>query len=125
MFENFENEILVGARLLLGGAFVFAGLRNIQNRKLVASLMAARGVPQAGLALCLGIALQVVAGALVIAGIWTAPAAAALILFLVVATPMFHNFWDHRGPDRASRINGVVSNVALAGGFLALIARFL
>ncbi|TIT74231.1 MAG: DoxX family protein [Mesorhizobium sp.] len=125
MFENFQNEILVGARLLLGGAFVFAGLRNIQHRKLVASLMAARGVPQAGLALCLGIALQVVAGALVIAGMWTAPAAAALILFLVVATPMFHNFWDHQGPDRASRINGFVGNVALAGGFLALIARFL
>lgn len=92
MFENFENEILIIARLLLGGAFVFAGLRNIQNRKLVASLMAARGVPQAALALWLGIVLQVAAGALVIAGLWTAPAAAALILFLIVATPMFHNF---------------------------------
>lgn len=123
MFENFQNEILVVARLLLGGAFVFAGLRNIQNRRLVASLMTARGVPQATLALWLGIVLQVVAGALVIAGLWTALAAAALIVFLVVATPMFHNFWDHQGADRASRINGVVSNVALAGGFLALIAQ--
>ncbi|RUU58386.1 DoxX family protein, partial [Mesorhizobium sp. M2C.T.Ca.TU.002.02.1.1] len=73
--------------------------------------------------LWLGIVLQVAAGALVIAGIWTTAAAAALILFLIVATPMFHNFWDHQGPDRASRINGVVSNVALAGGFLALIAQ--
>ncbi|MBN9551597.1 MAG: DoxX family protein [Alphaproteobacteria bacterium] len=125
MFENFQNEILFAARLLLGGAFVFAGLRNIQNRPLVASLMAARGVPQAKLALWLGIVLQVVAGALVIAGISIAPAAAGLILFLVVATPMFHNFWDHQGPDRASRINGVVSNVALGGGFLALIVNYL
>ena len=125
MFENFQNEILVVARLLLGGAFVFAGLRNIQNRKLVASLMAARGVSQAMLALWLGIVLQVVAGALVIAGLWTAPAATALILFLIVATPMFHNFWNHQGADRASRINGVVSNVALGGGFLALIAQSL
>jgi len=125
MFENFQNEILLAARCLLGGAFVFAGLRNVQNRKLVTSLMAARGVPQAGLALWLGILLQVVAGVLVIAGLWTALAAAALIVFLVVATLMFHNFWDHQGPDRASRINGVVSNVALGGGFLALIAQYL
>ncbi|MDX8459429.1 DoxX family protein [Mesorhizobium humile] len=125
MFENFQNEILVVARLLLGGAFVFAGLRNIQNRKLVASLMTARGVPRAMLALWLGIVLQVVAGALVIAGPWTAPVAAALILFLIVATPMFHNFWDHQGADRATRINGAVSNVALVGGFLALIAHSL
>ena len=125
MFENFQDEILVLARLLLGGAFVFAGLRNIQNRNLVTSLMAARGVPQAKLALWLGIVLQVVAGVLVIAGLWTALAAAALIVFLIVATPMFHNFWDHQGADRAARINGVVSNVALGGGFLALIAQSL
>jgi putative oxidoreductase len=123
MLESFQHEILFAARLLLGGAFVFAGLRNVQNRNLVASLMVARGVPQAMLALWLGIVLQVVAGALVIAGLWTVPAAACLILFLIVATPMFHNFWDHQGPDRASRINGFVGNVALAGGFLELIAQ--
>lgn len=85
MVENFENEILFAARLLLGGAFVFAGLRNIQNRILVAS-MAARGVPQAGLALWLGIVLQIAAGLLVIGGLWTAHAATSLILFLIVAS---------------------------------------
>ena len=119
---NLENEILFAARLLLGGAFVFAGLRNIQNAALLAQLMAARGVPKARVMLWLGIVLQVVAGALVIAGIWTAPAAACLIVFLVAATPMFHNFWDHHGPERAARINGFVGNVALTGGFLALMA---
>ncbi|TIX97636.1 MAG: DoxX family protein, partial [Mesorhizobium sp.] len=31
MLLNFGNEILLAARLLLGGAFVFAGLRNVQN----------------------------------------------------------------------------------------------
>jgi len=123
MFANFQNEILLAARLLLGGAFVFAGVRNIQNRAFLTQLMAARGVPQAQLALWLGIVLQVAAGALVIAGLWTAFAAAILILFLIVATPMFHNFWDHQGPDRAARINGFVGNVALTGGFLALMAQ--
>ncbi|WP_192243285.1 DoxX family protein [Mesorhizobium silamurunense] len=124
MLDNFQNEILFAARLLLGGAFVFAGLRNIQNTNLLIPMMAARGVPQAGPALWLGIVLQVAAGLLVIGGLWTALAAACLILFLIVATPMFHNFWDHQGPDRASRINGFVGNVALAGGFLALIAHY-
>ncbi|MER9130339.1 DoxX family protein [Mesorhizobium sp. M0768] len=125
MFSNFDSEILFAARLLLGGAFVFAGLRNIQNAALVSQLMTTRGVPQARPVLWLGIVLQIIAGALVIADIWTAAAAACLILFLVFATPMFHNFWDHQGPERASRINGFVGNVALAGGFLALIAQSL
>lgn len=121
--SNFENEILLVARLLLGGAFVFAGLRNIQNAGFLTQLMTTRGVPQARLMLWLGIVLQIVAGGLVIVGIWTALAAVCLILFLLVATPMFHNFWDHQGQERAARINGFVGNVALIGGFLALMAQ--
>ncbi|UVK36182.1 DoxX family protein [Mesorhizobium sp. AR10] len=123
MFSSFQNEIQFAARLLVGGAFVFAGLRNIQNAAFLTQLMAARGVPQARLMLWLGIVLQVVAGALVIAGVWTTLAAACLVLFLIVATPMFHNFWDHQGPERAARINGFVGNVALTGGFLALMVQ--
>jgi putative oxidoreductase len=123
MPADLPSTLLFLGRLLLGGAFVFAGLRNIQNATFLTQLMTARGVPNAGLALWLGIVLQVAAGVLVIAGLWTAIAAAVLLVFLIVATPMFHNFWDHQGPDRASRINGFVGNVALSGGFLTLIAQ--
>ncbi|WP_027035001.1 DoxX family protein [Mesorhizobium ciceri] len=123
MPADLPSTLLFLARLLLGGAFVFAGLRNIQNAAFLTQMMAARGVPQARLALRLGIVLQIAAGVLVIAGLWTALAAAVLLVFLIVATPMFHNFWDHQGPDRASRINGFVGNVALSGGFLTLIAQ--
>ncbi|MER8465899.1 DoxX family protein [Mesorhizobium sp. M1396] len=123
MPADLPSTLLFLGRLLLGGAFVFAGLRNIQNAAFLTQLMAARGVPQARPALWLGIVLQVGAGVLVIAGLWTAIAAAVLLVFLIVATPMFHNFWDHQGADRASRINGFVGNVALSGGFLSLIAQ--
>lgn len=116
------STLTILGRLLLGGAFVFAGARNIANVPLLSGMMAARGVPQARLCLWLGIVLQIVAGAMLIAGLCTAWAAAALIAFLAVATVMFHNFWDYQGADRASRINGVVSNVALVGSFLLVIA---
>ncbi|TPM38262.1 DoxX family protein [Mesorhizobium sp. B2-3-4] len=125
MPADLPSSLLFVGRLLLGGAFVFAGLRNIQNQGFLTGLMAARGVPQARLALWAGIVLQVIAGVLVMAGLWTALASAVLVLFLIAATPMFHNFWDHQGPDRASRINGFVGNVALSGGFLTLIAQSL
>lgn len=122
MIETDFSALAVVGRVLLGGAFVYAGLRNIANTKLLSGIMAARGVPQAGLVLWVGIVLQIVAGAMLAVGFHTAYAAAALIAFLVAGTLMFHNFWDHQGPDRASRINGVVSNVALAGSFLLVIA---
>lgn len=122
MSADFSAEIVFAGRLLLGGAFVFAGLRNIANAPLLTGMMAARGVPQAQTMLWLGIVLQIAAGALLIAGMWTGLAAAGLILFLLIATPMFHNFWDHQGAERAAKINGVVGNVALIGGFLVVMA---
>lgn len=125
MPADLPTALLFLGRLLLGGAFVFAGLRNIQNQTFLTQLMAARGVPQARLALWAGIVLQIVAGVLVIAGFRIAIACMVLVLFLIVATPMFHNFWDHQGQERASRINGFVGNVALSGGFLTLIAQSL
>ncbi|TRC78743.1 DoxX family protein [Mesorhizobium sp. WSM4307] len=125
MPTDLPSILLFVGRLVLGGAFVFAGLRNILNAAFLTALMAARGVPQARLALWAGIVLQIIAGVLVMAGLWTALACAVLVLFLIVATPMFHNFWDHQGPDRAARINGFVGNVALGGGFLTLIAQTL
>ena len=102
MPADLPSTLLFLGRLLLGGAFVFAGLRNVQNAAFLTGLMAARGVPQARLALWAGIVLQVIAGALVIAGLWVTLACAVLVLFLIVATPMFHNFWDHQGPSTAS-----------------------
>ncbi|TPL23970.1 DoxX family protein [Mesorhizobium sp. B2-4-10] len=125
MLADLPAALLVLGRLLLGGGFVFAGLRNIQNAGFLTGLMVARGVPQARLALWAGIVLQIVAGVLVVTGFWTATACAVLVLFLIVATPLFHNFWDHQGQERASRINGFVGNVALSGGFLTLIAQSL
>lgn len=120
--ENDFSVLALMGRFFLGGAFVFAGLRNIANAKLLTGMMTARGVPQAGLVLWAGIVLQILAGLMVAIGFQAAYAAAALIAFLVAGTLMFHNFWDHQGPDRASRINGAVSNVALAGSFLLVIA---
>ncbi|TKT80220.1 DoxX family protein [Aquamicrobium sp. LC103] len=113
--------IAVG-RLLIGGVFVFAGLRNIANFQTLEGIIGRRGVPWPKAALAFGILLQVLAGGLVMAGVWLVPAAAALLLFLVLASLMFHNFWDHEGIDRSNRINSLAGNVALAGGFLFVMA---
>jgi putative oxidoreductase len=107
----------------MGGAFVVAGVRNIRSRAFVAGLMAARGVPLATVVLWIGIVVQLVAGLALMAGFQTVWAASLLAVFLIAATPMFHNFWDHQGPERVARINGTIGNVALFGGFLAIIAQ--
>jgi putative oxidoreductase len=122
MFFAFDSPLVLAGHLLIGGVFVFAGLRNVANRGPLTSIIAARGAPAPGLLLAAGIALQIVAGAMVMAGIWVDAAALGLLAFLAAATVLFHNFWDHQGLDRANRINGLASNVALAGAFLLILA---
>lgn len=122
--DNFLTDAAgMAARLLIGGAFAFAGLRNIVNRTLLTSLIGMRGVPLPAATLWLGIAWQLVAGVMIMCGIQVALASGMLLAFLLAATPMFNNFWDHQGLDRANRINGFVANLAIAGGFLALIGQ--
>ena len=122
MSTDLASTLMFLGRLLLGGAFIFAGLRNVMNVPALTGLMTTRGVPQARLVLFAGIAIQVIFGLLVIVGPWKAIAAAVLILFLIVATVMFNNFWDHQAIERSNRINGFVSNVALVGAFLLVMA---
>jgi putative oxidoreductase len=58
MPTDLPSTLLFLGRLLLGGASVFAGLRNIQNADFLTQMMAARGVPQTRLALWLGSCLR-------------------------------------------------------------------
>lgn len=122
MFEFNAPLLLVAGRILLGGAFLLAGLRNLGNIPFLSGVIAGRGVPLARLALIAGIALQSVAGALLIVGFWTDFALLGLVAFLVLATLLFHNFWDYEGVDRVNKINGVVSNAALTGAIFIILA---
>ncbi|MAS13276.1 MAG: DoxX family protein [Nitratireductor sp.] len=122
MFETVPTFIPVLGRLLLGGAFVFAGLRNLGSMSFLTGALSARGVPLASIVLITGIAIQCVAGLLLMIGLYSAFAALGLIVFLIVATLIFHNFWDYQGEERVAHLNGVITNTALAGSFLLVVA---
>jgi putative oxidoreductase len=116
------STLLDLGRVLVGGVFLFAGLRNARNVPLLTSLMKARGVPFARPALFAGIATEIIGGAALLAAVFVPFAVAALVLFVLLATPMFHNFWSQQGLERATALNGFVANVAITGGLLAIAA---
>jgi putative oxidoreductase len=55
-------------------------------------------------------------------GIWIATAAVALIAFLVVATPLYHNLFLFQGKERDPHLYLALVNITLAGGLLLIIA---
>lgn len=122
MPTDLAPALIVLGRLLLGGHFLVAAIRNFGNIGLHMELMTARGVPQPRLVLFAGIILQAVAGAMVAFGIWPAPGAVGLIVFSIVAAALYHNFWDYGGEERIGHINACLTNAALIGGLLLVIA---
>ena len=112
-------------RFLLGGLFVVGGVEHFFVLPLLSGIMAARGVPAARAVLILGSLWQILFGALLVLGIWLAPSAFALILFTLVASPIFLDYWNKSGPERANQRNGFLVNVALAGALLMVAAQAL
>ena len=125
MPTDLPSTLFFLARILLGGAFVFFGLRNFLNFQNLRPGMAEKGVPLPEVALTIGLLLQTVGGVMVLLGLLTPWGAAAIILFLVLATMMYHPFWAFSGEERAPHVGSFVTNCALSGGALAVIATSL
>ena len=49
-------------------------------------------------------------------------AALAYVAFLIVITPIFHNFWTMQGAERMANNINFMKNVTILGGFLLLYA---
>ena len=114
--------ILIG-RVILGLFFVVAGIRNFMRFG-----EAGRRSPKTnyGFALpapvtALGFVAQLVGGLSVAFGIFPAWGAALLILFLVGATELFHNFLLFSGEARLPHLYFTLVNIALCGYCLLVI----
>jgi putative oxidoreductase len=105
-------------RLLLGAYFAWAGIHHFSSLAPIAAGMTARGVPAARAVLVSGSVFQTVCGVALIFGFWPAWAALGLVLFTIVASIMFLNFWSMQGEARAGAISTWKTNLALIGGLL-------
>jgi putative oxidoreductase len=117
------SQFLLGfGRVLVGGVFAIGGIHHFFILQPLTSALAARGVPFARLALIVGSVFQLVAGLLMMLGLYVAPAALGLVLFTIVASILMLNFWDLEGPARDGARNGFQANVAIIGGLLVTAA---
>ena len=109
-------------QLLIAFLFVATGLINASTKfKQHLDRMVAVGVPFAKLALIAGFAIQIIAGLLIAFDIQRAAAAAILIVFTVLATAIFHQYWRVEEPLRRHlHVSYIFSNCGIIGGLLLL-----
>ena len=104
---------LIG-RLMLGGLFVFSGLRKIGNYTGVQGYMTKMGVPDELLPLV--ILTEVGCGLMIITGFKTRIGAFLLAGYCLLVVYFFNYF-----PDDPSQTTAALKNIALAGAFLMIV----
>lgn len=106
----------LAGRILLAAIFLLSGWSKIGGYAGTQGYMESMGVP--GALLPLVIAVELGAGLLIVAGLWTRLAALALAGFTLLSALLFHaNIGD---PMQQIMF---LKNLAIAGGFLVLFAR--
>ena len=113
--------IIVG-RLLLGGYFLQAGLRNFTKLPLHTSILEKKGIPMPRESLIVALAVQVLGGAMVALRVFPAVGAVGLIVFTIAANALYHNFTLFQGDERTSHLNSVLTNLGIIGALLLVIA---
>lgn len=118
-FESFAP--LVG-RILLAQIFIASGLNKISGWEQTAGYMASKDMPMVPLFLFAAIVLEVGGGISILLGFKAKIGAAALAIFLIPVSLVFHNFWALEGMNQQIQMIMFMKNLAIMGGLILLAA---
>jgi putative oxidoreductase len=105
----------LGGRFLLAILFILSGLSKLGAVAATQAYIAKVGLPLPVLAYVVAVAVELIAGLMLLVGYRTRAAALALALFTLAAAVFFHNQFD----DRNQFIH-FMKNLAICGGLLQL-----
>jgi len=119
MDKNLGVTLFV-ARLGVGAIFLISGVGKLAAWSSTAAFAGSKGVPTVLLAAAT--ALELLGAISVLTG-WKARwGAAALVVFLIPVTLVFHNFWAYQGAEAQLQTIQFLKNVSIGGGLLAIFA---
>lgn len=110
---------LLAARIGIALIFLLSGVGKVAGWSGAVAHAASRGVP--AILLAGATALEILGAISLIAGWKTRWGAAALLVFLVPVTLVFHDFWAAQGAEVQLQMIQFLKNVAMGGGLLAII----
>ncbi len=108
---------LVG-RILIALIFVLSGVGKITGFQGTVGYIASQGLPLPQLAALAAIIVELGGGILLIAGWKSRWAAAAMLVFTVMAAVFFHHFWAVPADQAQNQMIHFLKNISMAGGLL-------
>lgn len=113
-----QSYALLLGRVLLGLIFVMSGISKITGFESTQQYMASHGIPLTAVFLVGAIVVEILGGLSIILGLWARAGAAALVLFLIPATVIFHTEFGQR-----TQMIMFLKNLSIMGGLLLLMAH--
>ncbi len=114
---NRDAAALVG-RILLAIVFIPAGYSKIGGFAGTAAYIASKGLPLSEVGAAIAVAVELLAGIALLVGWRTRWAAAALALFTLAATIIFHDFWASPPAEKMTQTLMFMKNIGIVGGLL-------
>jgi putative oxidoreductase len=112
---------LIG-RILLSILFIESGFGKIGGFEGTAGYIASRGLPFPQVLAAISILIELGGGLAVLIGWKTRWVALGLIVFMIIITPIFHNFWSAPGAAAMAQQINFMKNVSILGGIFLLFA---
>lgn len=116
------GTLLIG-RVLLATIFVISGLGKLMQWDQTVAYMTAQGLPWAAGLLVIAAAAEILGGLSIATGTFARLGALGLVVYLVITTVVFHDFWNLAGAERQAQLIHFLKNLAILGGLLALVAH--
>ena len=125
MNTQLQGIITVIGRIMLSMIFLMSAVGNkVPNFNQVAGYMASEGVPAAQLMLVGAIVFLIAGSVSVIVGFKARIGATLLLIFLVLATYFFHDFWTFEdAAEKQQQMIQFMKNMALMGAMIFVIAN--
>ncbi|MBN3725104.1 DoxX family protein [Burkholderia sp. Ac-20379] len=118
--EGQKDGVLLVARVLMMVLFVMFGWQKLTGFSGTVAYMGSTGVPAPMLAAAVAVAMEFVAGLLIVFGFWTRPVALLLALYTLGTAFIGHHYWTMSGMEQYANMINFYKNVSIFGGLLVL-----
>jgi putative oxidoreductase len=120
-----RNALNIIGRFFLILVFLMSAVGNkIPNFKATADYMASESVPAPAILLAGAIVFLIAGSASILIGYRARIGAALLLIFLILASYWFHDFWTFEDPQQQQmQMANFMKNLGLMGAMLIIIAR--
>ncbi|MGM9490898.1 DoxX family protein [Ideonella sp. YS5] len=117
-----QNLLAFLGRALIALLFIPSGFSKLTGFAGLVGYIASKGVPLPEVCAAIAIAAELGLGVLLLVGWQARWAALGLAIFVVVITPIFHNFWAVPEAQKMMQMQNFFKNLAAVGGLLAFVA---